>query len=300
VSAPLRIALVGYGKIARDEHEPALAAVPGATLVAIADPAATHDGLPSFASLDALLAADPAVDAVALCMPPQHRFAAARTAILAGKHVFLEKPPAATLAEAEALIELARGAGVTLYVAWHSREAAAVAPARAWLIGKTLRDVVVTWKENADVTHPGQEWIWRPGGFGVFDPGINALSILSEILPEPVQVLGADLDAPDTRSAPVAARLRMATARGVPIAVTFDFRQQGPQSHFIDVTTDAGTLRLASSGNQLFIDGTEQPCGPEMEYARLYRRFVHLVGARQSDTDLTPLRLVTEALHLAE
>ena len=31
--------------------------------------------------------------------------------------------------------------------------------------------------------HPGQEWIWQAGGFGVFDPGINALSIVTRILP---------------------------------------------------------------------------------------------------------------------
>ena len=44
----------------------------------------------------------------------------------------------------------------------------------------------VTWKEDVRKWHPGQEWIWQPGGFGVFDPGINALSIVTKILPEPI------------------------------------------------------------------------------------------------------------------
>ena len=54
-------------------------------------------------------------------------------AIRAGKHVLLEKPPGATLAEVEALTRLAEASGTTLFAAWHSRYAPGVAPARAWL-----------------------------------------------------------------------------------------------------------------------------------------------------------------------
>lgn len=45
-----------------------------------------------------------------------------------------------------------------------------------------------TWKESIRRWHPGQEWILAAGGFGVFDPGITALSILTAVLPEPVFV----------------------------------------------------------------------------------------------------------------
>ena len=40
-----------------------------------------------------------------------------------------------------------------------------------------------TWKEDVRQWHPGQTWIWEAGGFGVFDPGINALSILTTLHP---------------------------------------------------------------------------------------------------------------------
>ena len=46
----------------------------------------------------------------------------------------------------------------------------------------------VSWKEDVRHWHPGQEWIWEPGGFGVFDPGINAFSIVTKILPQPIFV----------------------------------------------------------------------------------------------------------------
>src|SRR3546814_14231220 len=90
----------------------------------------------------------------------------------------LEKPPAATTTEISALADHARARGVTLFATWHSREAAGVAGARDWLSDKRIRAAHIRWKEDIRRWHPGQEWILDAGGFGVFDPGINALSIL--------------------------------------------------------------------------------------------------------------------------
>src|SRR3546814_1601187 len=91
----------------------------------------------------------------------------------------LEKPPAATTTEICALADHARARGVTLFATWHSREAAGVAGARDWLSGKRIRAAHIRWKEDIRRWHPGQEWILDAGGFGVFDPGINALSIMT-------------------------------------------------------------------------------------------------------------------------
>src|SRR3546814_1603945 len=46
----------------------------------------------------------------------------------------------------------------------------------------------ITWIEDVRKWHPGQDWIWKPGGFGVFDPGINALSLASLLFPGPLTV----------------------------------------------------------------------------------------------------------------
>ncbi|PMZ18182.1 Gfo/Idh/MocA family protein, partial [Pseudomonas sp. FW306-02-F08-AA] len=91
--------------------------------------------------------ADIAIDAVAMCQPPQARFDAAVQAIRAGKHVLLEKPPGATLSEVEALTRLSEAAGTTLFAAWHSRFAPAVHDARAWLTERRINHVEITWKE---------------------------------------------------------------------------------------------------------------------------------------------------------
>ena len=71
--------------------------------------------------------------------------------------------------------------------------------AREWLRTRELRRGRITGKEDVHFWHPGQRWIFEPGGFGVFDPGINALSILTDILPRE-----ADLSA--IKTVPVARR----------------------------------------------------------------------------------------------
>ena len=295
MSAPIRLGLVGLGKIARDQHLPAIAQTDGIELVAVASRNAALDGVASYPDLDAMLAGDPALDAIVMCQPPQPRFQAARAALLAGKHVFLEKPPGATLSEVEALIALAAAQGATLFASWHSREAAAVDQARDWLATRNILSAQINWKEDVRVWHPGQDWIWQPGGFGVFDPGINALSILTKIMPETVRMITADLHVPSNCAAPIAATLSMETASSLPVSADFDFLQTGPQSWDIIVETTDGQLVLGHGGNTLSLAGMTAPVAAEQEYPTLYRRFVELVGAGTSDVDLAPLRLVADA-----
>jgi D-galactose 1-dehydrogenase len=295
VSKTLQFGIVGFGKIARDQHVPAIAGTEGAELVAVASRNAAADGVRNYPDLTSLLAAEPGLDAVILCQPPQARFDAARDALLAGKHVFLEKPPGASVSEVAALVALAKARGVTLFASWHSRFARHVGTAKRWIAERQVARVEIVWKEDVRHWHPGQDWIWEPGGFGVFDPGINALSILTEILPEPVRLIDAELETPVNKHAPIAARLTMATASGAPIAAEFDFRQTGPQSWDIIVEAANGErLTLGHGGNSLSIDaGNDHDIDPE--YPAMYRRFVELVRSGASDVDLAPLQLVADA-----
>jgi D-galactose 1-dehydrogenase len=291
----IRIGIVGLGKIARDQHVPVIAASPDFTLAAVASRSGGLPDLPYFTGIEAMLAADDAIDAVALCQPPQARYDAARAAILAGKHVFLEKPPGATLSEVKSLADLAQAHGVTLFASWHSRYASGVAAARAWIADRTIRSVSVTWKEDVRVWHPGQAWIWEPGGLGVFDPGINALSIVTHILPRPFFLLDGTLSFPANRGAPIAADLSFRDEAGVPITAAFDWRQTGPQTWDIRVDTDDGALLLSKGGSVLTIADVVQDTAPEAEYRGLYDRFAALVAAGQSDVDVSPLRQVADA-----
>jgi predicted dehydrogenase len=293
------VALVGVGKIARDQHVPAIAGDPGFTLAAAVSRHETIDGVPNFRDLDAFLA-EGLEAAVALCVPPSVRTAMALKALAAGRDVLLEKPPAATLGEVEAMVAAARAANRVLFATWHSRFAHAVAPAKAWLARREVRSVHVSWKEDVRRWHPGQAWIWRPAGFGVFDPGINALSILTEILPGAFAVREATLTFPGNADTPIAASLTMTGSGGFSATAELDWRQEGPQSWDITVETDGGRLELRDGGARMLVDGAEAAAGPDREYPGIYRRFAELIGARESDVDASPLRICADAFLRAE
>ena len=112
---PIKLGIVGVGKIVRDQHLPAVAKDGDYRLIAAASRHGKVDDIPNFPTIEAMLDAVPELEAVSLCMPPQYRYDAARTALIAKKHVFLEKPPGATVSEVEELKRLAEANGVTLF-----------------------------------------------------------------------------------------------------------------------------------------------------------------------------------------
>lgn len=290
----IRIALIGIGKIARDQHVPAIAADPGFQLGGAASPNHRLDGVPNFPSAEALLDALPDLDAVAVCTPPQIRYDIARLALERGKHVLLEKPPGATLNEVQSLVAIAERRRVALFASWHSRAAAAVEPARRLLADRRIDGVTVTWKEDVRVWHPGQGWIWKAGGLGVFDPAINALSILTHVLPDALILSEAELAFPSNCETPIAGTLLL-RCDGTPVRMELDFLQTGPPSWDIDIRTGDGPIRLSKGGAVLQVGDDAPVEAPDREYASLYERFAALVRARQLDVDCAPLRLVADA-----
>ncbi|BBQ02232.1 dehydrogenase (plasmid) [Burkholderia sp. SFA1] len=293
-----KLGVVGIGKIARDQHLPAIAAQQGFELVACASRNASVEGVRNYEDIGALLAAEPSLDAISLCAPPQVRYEQALAALEAGKHVMLEKPPGASVSEVVALHDIARARGCTLFASWHSRAASAVEPARAWLASKeagALRSVEVRWKEDVRRWHPGQQWIWEPGGLGVFDPGINALSIVTRILPHEVALRAATLTTPSDTSTPIAAELDCVATNGAPVRAVFDWRHGPVEEWDIDIETDAGRLSMREGGKRLSIAGKDIVLPAEREYPALYERFHELVATKQSDVDVRPLALVADA-----
>lgn len=295
-----KVALVGIGKIARDQHIPTIAADDAWELAATVSRNASVDGVEHFSTLDELLVKRPDIDVVSLSIPPQPRFDYARKALDAGRHVILEKPPGQSLAESYALERLAEQKGVSLFATWHSRYADGVPDAKKWLSTRTIKRFQITWKEDVRRWHPGQEWIWEPGGLGVFDPGINALSIMTEILPYAVHLTDAILEFPENRDTPIAANLNFANADNAPMNAVFDWRQEGPQTWDIDVETINGSMKISGGGAQVSIDGTMVVDGSDHEYANLYQRMTTLLEAGHSDFDMDPMIHVCDAYALGK
>lgn len=292
---PIKTALISIGKIARDQHIPSLNDSTEFELTAAVSRNANIDGVENFTDIDTMLAAQPDTKLVSLCMPPAARFEYAAKAIAAGRHVMLEKPPGATLSECQELVRMAKAQGVCLFATWHSRHAAAVPAAKEWMQNKTITSVTITWKEDVRRWHPGQDWIWQAGGLGVFDPGINALSILTEIMPNAIFIKSATLDFPANCDTPIAAQIAFHDPQGAEITMDLDWLQTGPQTWDIAAETTSGAMVLSSGGAVLSLDGVVQSEAPDREYAGLYAKMARLIKAGKSDVDLSPMTHVADA-----
>lgn len=294
---PIRIAIIGYGKIAADQHVPSIEANERLELVATSS--RSGQGVePVYSDWRELLDKVEGLEAVAITTPPSVRYEIARECIAKGLHVLLEKPPAATLSEVAELACLAEAAQVTLFATWHARHNPAVRAAAEALAGKRVESMDVTWHEDVRKWHPGQTWIWQPGGFGVFDPGINAFSIVTRIFPDALFVKSADLHFPADAATPIAAEIAFSSpAADGPLTCSLDWRRTRDEEWTIAIrTADGMDLRLEEGGARLLVDGEEKPAEGPGEYPDIYRRFVELIDERRSEVDSRPLRMVADAL----
>lgn len=293
----VKIAIVGYGKIARDQHVPAIAQTDGLELVAtVSRSGNAPQGIASLPTLEALAASGIKVDAVALCAPPDGRSKAARQAADYGWDILLEKPPGVSSAEVTALADYVHRAGQILFTTWHSQYNAAVDAAAQRLAGQDIRSMRIDWREDVRKWHPGQDWIWEAGGFGVFDPGINALSIATKIMPKPLVVEKARLTIAENHHSPIAVDLEF----GAHLSAHFDWRETGEECWKIAIETARDALLLEKGGSELWVNNALVTAHPPREYQSIYIRFADLLRQRQSHIDIAPLYLVEDAQKIGE
>ena len=293
----MKVALVGIGKIAVDQHVPSIAASDEWELAATVSRSGTVDWVPTYTKLETMLAENPKIEVVSLCLPPVPRFEYAAACLRAGRHVMLEKPPGATLAEVHALEDLAAEVGKTLFATWHSRMAKGVAAAKRVLADKVVQSAHIDWKEDVRQWHPNQDWVFEPGGMGVLDPGINALSIMTEVLPAPVHLKQGVVQVPSNRETPISAELEFSGG----VTASFDWLKEGEQFWQMKFAAKDGTIvELFDGGNRCVVDGVEQAQSSLDEYPALYARMAHLVGSKKSDVNLSPMVHVSDILTLSK
>jgi predicted dehydrogenase len=192
----LRVGLIGAGPWATDVHAPAIAAHPRTELVSVwarrpdaAARLATAHGAAVATGPDALIAD---VDAVAFAVPPDVQAELAVRAAAAGRHLVLEKPIGATVAQAQRLADAVRAAGVASLVLLTSRYAPEVAE---WVA--TARDRggwvagTARWVNGALLGGPFSHSPWRHERGGLMDVGPHTFDLLEAGLGPIVDVLGA-------------------------------------------------------------------------------------------------------------
>jgi predicted dehydrogenase len=295
---PIKIAVIGYGKIAEDQHVPSIRGNDRFQLVATSS--RSGQGIEkSFTDWRELIRSVEGLQAVAITTPPGPRFEIARECIAAGLHCLLEKPPTAGLSQIADLDCRAQAQQVSLYTTWHAQHHSTVEAAAKTLASKRIKSMEIFWHEDVHKWHPGQQWIWQPGGFGVFDPGINAFSIATKIFPGGLFVESAELAIPQNAHTPIAADVVFSSPEADGrLHANLDWRRTEGEEWTITIeTSDGDTVRLEDGGATLILNGGEPQRDSGIgEYPNIYRTFADLIDERRSLVDVAPFRLVADSL----
>lgn len=193
----IRIGIIGAGTMARD-HADALARVDGGQIVAIADPlleraqqiAAAHHAA-AYADYRDLL---DHVDAVWIVTPPFMHREQAETCAAAGKHLFIEKPLALTLADGRAILDVTRASGAALMVGQVFRFYPVFQEAYRRFEQGDLGDLITCWSTRMGYYPPRLMPSWRTdprlgGGFTV-ENQVHEIDFVTWFGGEPVAVQG--------------------------------------------------------------------------------------------------------------
>jgi D-galactose 1-dehydrogenase len=297
---PIRIAVFGMGKIARDSHLPSIARSDAFELAFIVSRSQTAPmSVPVFRSIDAALQVGEPFDAIAICTPPEPRFEICQQLMDHGCAMLLEKPPFQTLTASQVIVDMAEASDRVVLAAWHSRYASQIATAAKWAKRHTLKRGTIEWRENHAKWHPGQAWLWKAGGFGVFDPGINALSILTAIYPQDWAVQNPEFQVPENAEMPSAATFQLlADEACVDVALEFQTTENETWTLSFEAMNGA-RLVLSEGGAAVSIDGNAVQTVHTDEYDGVYAHFANLIETHRMDVDLTPLAIVEDTFRLA-
>ncbi|KAI1204568.1 NAD(P)-binding protein [Annulohypoxylon truncatum] len=189
------VGVVGYGLSATVFHIPFISVTPSFKLHSILqrDPSKSslsaprdHPTLKHFTALDQFLA-DPDLDVVVVTTPPQTHFSFAQKALLAGKHVLVEKPFVPSAAEADALVNLAKEKGRLICVYQNRRWDSDFLTVRKLLADESKLGRIVEFETHFDRFRLEKPTNWK-GSLGI-DQGGSALYDLGTHLIDQVYVL---------------------------------------------------------------------------------------------------------------
>lgn len=196
---PLRVGIVGAGTIS-GQYSASLARLPQVRVTAVCDLvadrasalAASHGA--RAVSLPELLAA-PDVDAVLILTLPATHAELALAALDAGKHVYLEKPLAVSVAEGREVVKAAAAAGPRVGCAPDTVLGTGVQTARALLddgsIGTAHSATAFMTTPGHERWHPAPEFYYQPGGGPLLDMGPYYLTSLVHLLGPVTRVTGS-------------------------------------------------------------------------------------------------------------
>jgi len=255
---PVRIAVMGCGAIASAVHVPVLRSLPNARLIAIADPAPEARARASriapaatvLASAEALLQrAD--VDAVVVTAPSGVHGALARAVVESGRHLYLEKPIASSIAEGRQVVEGAAGKSVVTMTGFNWRFQPLVARAKELVddgIVGDLREITSVFSEP----HELPRWKTRrdEGGGVLLDLGSHHFDLTRWMTGAEVTSVTAVIRSEISEGDEASVRLEL--SNGCLVSSFFSFRAD--RGHWLELRGTRGSIRIDRYARSLTLD----------------------------------------------
>ncbi len=178
---PMKVGLIGYGFAGRTFHAPVITSVPDLTLTKVVERSSDHAKARypwiNTARDARELYADDEIELIVITTPSTNHYAIAKEALLAGKHVVVEKPFTVTTAEADELIALASELGRVLSVfhnrRWDGDFQTVREIVRSGRLGR-LTEADLRWDRYNPIANPNR---WReagePGSGVFYDLGVH-------------------------------------------------------------------------------------------------------------------------------
>ena len=251
--SPIRFGIIGFGRFAERTILPALRASGVAEAIALqkrsqkeADAKAREYGVPYAFHRAADLVRHPEVDAVFIVSANAAHWAETLAAAAAGKHVLVEKPMAATVAQAQKMIRACRSARVKLMVGHMVRLSPVIVRMKQLIAEGSIGSLVHVHAEFFyDHRFSHRRWMFDrkvAGGGPVHDIGVHCLDTIRSIVADKVRtVRGVVSPAPNAKRTETTSAASIVFQKGVTASIYSSFA--GPyRRSFIEVRGTDATL----------------------------------------------------------
>jgi predicted dehydrogenase len=290
LTVKLGVGVVGIG-FGQQVHVPAFRLDPRCEVIAICSTAmeraqtvANRLGIPKNYGDWREMILDPQIEAISIATPPTLQPAIALAALSHRKHVFCEKPLAASSEEAAGLLTVARQSGLAHMIDFEFPVIEEWQQAKVFLESGALgriQNVLVSWQVE---TYANQMKLksWktdRQAGGGTLNSFVSHVFHYIEWLLEPIQRLKGYLWFDDTEDqvwADKAASLWLELAGGIPVSISVSSSSFLGTGHRVEIYGDRGSLVLVN---------------PTSDYVKGFELF-H--GTRESKI-LTPILVTNES-----
>lgn len=263
----MNVGIIGYGYTGQ-QHARAIAAIEGVTLKAIAEPEEKKRALAdvhSFADYRSLLS-DAGIEAVTICLPHHLHGEVASAALLAGKHVLVEKPLAMNVSAGRRLCELAKAPEQVLMVEMTHRFLPPLQEARSLIVRGEIGEIMAINEvlvEDVGLFGSLPEWMLAHdtagGGVGLTS-GIHLVDHISWISKQELVLKSASFGNTQTLgNVEDTAAFALETKSGAPVHILLCWRRQGTHLDAeLTVVGSKGSLKVYPWEGLRFESGTKK------------------------------------------